>query len=76
MRNLYVFKNKETKLYYHSNGDVDNIDHAEHFSVTKYAHFFNDRLKSNLYKEICLKDEKIKNLRKIKLINIENLIEM
>jgi len=64
----FVFKHKDTGLYlgHEDENDVENIDHAQHYKITKYAYFFVGK-KILEYEEIPLHEEKLKILRIKKL---------
>ena len=62
----FVFKNKETGLYFHHENDVDDIDHAEKYKIHKYVHLFVGK-KIFEYQEVSLHEEKLKISRIKKL---------
>ena len=57
MRQLYVYKHKETGLYLKSdNDDVSDINEADTCSITQFTHFFHGEKLSH-YKLVSLHDE-------------------
>ena len=57
MKQLYVYKHKETGLYLSSEDeDVVNVNDAEKYSITQFAHFFRGEKLSH-YKLVSLHDE-------------------
>jgi hypothetical protein len=69
MKPLYIFKHIKTGLYFNHENDVEDIDKAETYKITTYAHFFVDH-KMSEYKAVILQEEKLRILRIKKLKNI------
>lgn len=67
MKPIYIFKHKESGLYFNHENDVEDIDNADTYKIAKYAHFFH---KISEYDTVILQEEKLKILRLKKLSNL------